>query len=96
EYPEYLVPSGDEASMEDQPLLDDASPTALSPGYVTDSYPEEDLEEDHADYPADRGDGDDESFDDDDDDDDDADDEDEEASKDEDDDEEEEEHLAPT
>nr|GEU69557.1 hypothetical protein [Tanacetum cinerariifolium] len=56
--------------------------------------PEEDLEEDHADYPADGGDGDDESFDDDDDDDD-AD-EDEEASEDEDDDEEEEDYLAPT
>ncbi|GKG47310.1 hypothetical protein Tco_0504507, partial [Tanacetum coccineum] len=49
--------------------------------------------EDHADYPADGGDGDDEPSDDDDDDDD-ADDEDEEASEDEDDDEEEE-HLAP-
>ncbi|GKG13254.1 hypothetical protein Tco_0350214, partial [Tanacetum coccineum] len=76
---------------------DDASPTALSPCYVADSDPEEDpkegLEEDHADYPADGGDGDDESFDDGDDDDD-ADDEDEEAFEDEDDDEEEE-HLAP-
>ncbi|GKC72278.1 hypothetical protein Tco_1118161, partial [Tanacetum coccineum] len=54
--------------------------------------PKEDLEEDHADYPADRGD-DDEPFDDDDDDDD-TDDEDEEPFEDEDDDEEEEEHLA--
>ncbi|GKF11778.1 hypothetical protein Tco_0049704, partial [Tanacetum coccineum] len=52
EYPEYLVPSGDEAPMEDQPLPDDASPTALSPGYVADSDPKEDPEEDHADYPA--------------------------------------------
>ncbi|GJU30354.1 hypothetical protein Tco_1173943 [Tanacetum coccineum] len=51
-------------------------------------------EEDHADYPADGGDGDDESFDDDNDDDD-ANDKDEEAFEDEDDDEEEEEHLAP-
>nr|GEV93237.1 hypothetical protein [Tanacetum cinerariifolium] len=33
EYPEYLVPSDDEASIEDQPLPADASPTALSPGY---------------------------------------------------------------
>ncbi|GJW43060.1 hypothetical protein Tco_0071859, partial [Tanacetum coccineum] len=33
EYPEYLVPSEDEAPMEDQPLPDDASPVALSPGY---------------------------------------------------------------
>ncbi|GJY44593.1 hypothetical protein Tco_0432806 [Tanacetum coccineum] len=71
----------------DQPLLDDASPTALSPGYVTDSDPEEDLEED----PADGGDDDDDESSDDDDDDDD--DEEQEAS--EDDDEEEEEHLAP-
>ncbi|GKF74844.1 hypothetical protein Tco_0224288, partial [Tanacetum coccineum] len=103
EYPEYLVPFGDEAPIEDQPLPADASPKALSPGYVADFNPEEDLEEDHADYPADGGDGDDEPSDDDDDDDadepsdddDDDDDEDEEASKDEDDDEEEEEHLAP-
>ncbi|GKA03986.1 hypothetical protein Tco_0676767 [Tanacetum coccineum] len=82
EYPKYLVPSGDEAPMEDQPLPDDASPTALSLSYVADSDPDEDLEEDpeedHADYPADGGDGDDESSDDDDDDDD-ADDEDEKA-----------------
>ncbi|GJU61866.1 putative reverse transcriptase domain-containing protein [Tanacetum coccineum] len=64
EYPEYLVPSEDEAPMEDQPLPADASPVALSPGYVPDSDPEEDPEEDseeeHADYPADGGDGDDE------------------------------------
>ncbi|GJU69941.1 putative reverse transcriptase domain-containing protein [Tanacetum coccineum] len=95
EYPKYLVPSGDEAPIEDQPLHANASPTTLSPGYVADSDlkedPEEDPEEDHADYPADGGDGDDETSDDDDDDDD----EDEEASEEEDDDkEEEEEHLA--
>ncbi|GKB22779.1 hypothetical protein Tco_0862180 [Tanacetum coccineum] len=42
EYPEYLVPSDAEAPMEDQPLPYDASPTALSLGYVTDSDPEED------------------------------------------------------
>ncbi|GJW11674.1 hypothetical protein Tco_1577501 [Tanacetum coccineum] len=89
EYPGYLVPYDDEAPMEDQPLPIDASPTALSPGYVADSNPEEDPEEDHADYPANGGDGDDKPFDDDDDDDD-TDDEDEEASDDE-----EEEHLAP-
>ncbi|GJZ41280.1 hypothetical protein Tco_0588166 [Tanacetum coccineum] len=46
EYPEYLVPSEDEAPMEDQPLTADASPVALSPGYVPDSDPEEDPEED--------------------------------------------------
>ncbi|GKB60166.1 hypothetical protein Tco_0916352 [Tanacetum coccineum] len=75
---------------EDQPLPTDASPIALSPDYVADSDSEEDPEEDHADYPADGGDGDDEPSDDDDDD---TDDEDEEPFEDEDDDEEE--HLAP-
>ncbi|GJV89214.1 hypothetical protein Tco_1533152 [Tanacetum coccineum] len=98
EYPEYLVPSDVEAPLEDQPLPADASPTALSPGYVADfdseEDPEEDPEEDHADYPADGGDDDDEPSDDDDDDDD-TDDEDDEHFEDEDDDEEEEEHLAP-
>ncbi|GJU04427.1 hypothetical protein Tco_1120857 [Tanacetum coccineum] len=92
EYPEYLVPSEDEAPMEDQPLPDDASPAALSPGYVPDSDPEEDpkddSEEEHADYPADGGDGDDEPSGDD------SDDDDEETFEDEEDDEEEE-HLAP-
>ncbi|GJW64942.1 hypothetical protein Tco_0116826 [Tanacetum coccineum] len=42
EYPEYLVPSDDEAPIEDQPLPADASPTAISPGYVADSDPEKD------------------------------------------------------
>ncbi|GKE53203.1 hypothetical protein Tco_1488359, partial [Tanacetum coccineum] len=46
EFPEYLVPSEDEAPMEDQPLPADASPVALSPGYVRDSDLEEDSEED--------------------------------------------------
>nr|GFD63370.1 hypothetical protein [Tanacetum cinerariifolium] len=44
--------------MEDQPLPADASPTALSPGYVVDSDPkkdEKDPKEDPAYYPADRG-----------------------------------------
>ncbi|GJW62550.1 putative reverse transcriptase domain-containing protein [Tanacetum coccineum] len=63
-----------EAPMEDQPLPADASPTALSPGYIADFDPEEDEEdpeENPADYPADGGDNDDnESSDDDDDDDD--------------------------
>nr|GFC93389.1 hypothetical protein [Tanacetum cinerariifolium] len=71
----------------------DASPTALSPGYVIDSNlekDEKDPKEDPADYPADRGDDDDdESYNDDDDDDDDV-------EKDEEDKEEEEEQLAPT
>ncbi|GJX02444.1 hypothetical protein Tco_0186357 [Tanacetum coccineum] len=96
EYPEYLVSSDAKAPLEDQPLPADASPTALSPGYVVDSDPDEDSEEDpvedHADYPADGGDDDDEPSDDDDDDD--TDDDDEEPFEDEDDDEEEG-HLAP-
>ncbi|GKD97973.1 hypothetical protein Tco_1381870 [Tanacetum coccineum] len=90
EYPEYLVPADVEAPLEDQPLPADASPIALSPGYVADSDPEEDPEEDHADYLADEGDDDDEPSDDDDDD---IDDEDEEPFEDEDNDKEEE-HLA--
>nr|GEU39054.1 hypothetical protein [Tanacetum cinerariifolium] len=98
EHPEYLVASEDEAPIEDQPLPADASPTSLSPGYMEDFDldEEEDLEEDHDDYPADGGDGDDEPFDDDNDDDDDANDEDEEPFENEDEnEEEEEEHLAP-
>ncbi|GJZ52943.1 putative reverse transcriptase domain-containing protein [Tanacetum coccineum] len=95
EYPEYLAPSDAEAPLEDQPLPVEASHTALSPGYVADSDPdedqEEDPEEDHADYPADGGDGDDEPSDDDDDDD--TTNEDEDPFEDEDDDEEKE-HLA--
>ncbi|GJZ50399.1 hypothetical protein Tco_0604589 [Tanacetum coccineum] len=98
EYLGYLVPADAEAPLEDQPLPADASPIALSPGYVADSDPEEDSEEepeeDHADYLADGGDDDNEPSDDDDDDDDDTDDEDREPFEDEDDDEEEEEHLA--
>ncbi|GKD21051.1 hypothetical protein Tco_1222754 [Tanacetum coccineum] len=90
EYPEYLAPSDDEAPMENQPLPDDASLVALSPGNLPDSDQEEDSEEEH----ADGGDGDDEPSDDDDDDDD-TDDEDEEPFEDEGDDEEEDEHLAP-
>nr|GFA91688.1 hypothetical protein [Tanacetum cinerariifolium] len=48
--------------MEDQPLPADASPTALSPGYVVNVDPEKDEKdpkEDSTDYPADRGDNDD-------------------------------------
>ncbi|GKA87568.1 hypothetical protein Tco_0809332, partial [Tanacetum coccineum] len=93
-YPEYLVPSNDEVPIKDQVLLADASPTALSSGYVVDSDPseedpEEDTEEDHVEYPADGGDDDDEEEESSDDDDDDED----EASEEEED--EEEEHLAP-
>nr|GFC74194.1 hypothetical protein [Tanacetum cinerariifolium] len=53
-------------SPEGQPLPADASPTAASPGYVADFDLEEDPEDDHADYPADGWDGDDEPSDDDD------------------------------
>nr|GEV16722.1 reverse transcriptase domain-containing protein [Tanacetum cinerariifolium] len=60
--------------MEDHPLPTDASPIALSPGYITGSDPEEDEEdpkEDPADYPVGGGDDEyNESSDDDDDDDD--------------------------
>ncbi|GKE64084.1 hypothetical protein Tco_1518245, partial [Tanacetum coccineum] len=63
-----------EEPMEDQPLLADASSTALSPGYIADfdsEENEEDPEKDSADYPADGGDNyENMSFDDDDDDDD--------------------------
>ncbi|GKE86210.1 hypothetical protein Tco_1559952, partial [Tanacetum coccineum] len=88
-YPDYLVPSEAEAPIEDQPLLDDASPTSLSPGYVADFDPKEDPEEDPAKYPADRGDDDD-----DDDDDNDDDDDDDKEEEDDEEDEEEKEHLA--
>ncbi|GKA04172.1 putative ribonuclease H-like domain-containing protein [Tanacetum coccineum] len=63
-----------EGPMKDQPLSADASPTALSPGYIANSKlkeDDEDHEEDPADYPADGGDNyDNESSDDDNDDDD--------------------------
>ncbi|GKG09376.1 hypothetical protein Tco_0338122, partial [Tanacetum coccineum] len=78
-YPDY-VPGPKHPPLPVEPLPADASPTALSPGYVADSNPEEDPEED----PADGGDGDDEPSDDDDDDND-TDDEDEEPFEDEDD-----------
>ncbi|GJZ39555.1 hypothetical protein Tco_0586118 [Tanacetum coccineum] len=59
--------SPDYVPIEDQPLPVDASPTALSPGYIADFNSEEDPEED----PADRGDNDDDESSDDHDDDDD-------------------------
>nr|GFB94719.1 hypothetical protein [Tanacetum cinerariifolium] len=68
EYPEYLVPSDDEAPLKDQPLPTDGSPIVTSPNYVADSNPEEDPEDNQADYPVDGGDGDDEPSNDDDDD----------------------------
>ncbi|GJZ38191.1 putative reverse transcriptase domain-containing protein [Tanacetum coccineum] len=61
ENPEYLAPSDEEVPVEDQPYAVADSPIALSPGYVADSDPEKDLEEDSkdgpVDYPADGGDG---------------------------------------
>nr|GEU76847.1 hypothetical protein [Tanacetum cinerariifolium] len=56
EYPEYVAPADEEIPVEDQPIPADASHVALSSGYVADSDPEEDLEEDLTDYPADGGD----------------------------------------
>ncbi|GKE28074.1 hypothetical protein Tco_1443458, partial [Tanacetum coccineum] len=85
--PDY-VPAPEHPPSPVEPLPANALPTALSPGYVAYSDPEEYPKEDHADYPADGGDDDDEPSDDDDDD---TDDEDEEPFEDED---EEEEHLA--
>ncbi|GKC04565.1 hypothetical protein Tco_0996175, partial [Tanacetum coccineum] len=76
-YTEYIPLEDDhEFSAEEQPLPPVDSPTALSSGYVADSDPEEDSKEEHADYPADRGDDDDDNDDDDDDDYDDDDDDD--------------------
>ncbi|GJS93324.1 hypothetical protein Tco_0800292 [Tanacetum coccineum] len=93
-YPEFMPPEDDVLPAEEQPLPAAVSPTADSPGYITESDPEEDPKEeddedpkeDPADYPTDRDDDEEEeesSRDD-------ADDEEE----DEDEDEEEEEHLA--
>nr|GFA11706.1 hypothetical protein [Tanacetum cinerariifolium] len=55
-YPEYQVPSDDEAPLEDQPLPADASPITASPDYVADFDPKKDPEDNQADYPADGGD----------------------------------------
>nr|GEV08086.1 integrase, catalytic region, zinc finger, CCHC-type, peptidase aspartic, catalytic [Tanacetum cinerariifolium] len=64
EYPKYVASSDDEILIEDQPLPAHVLPTALSPGYVANSDPEEDLEEDPeedpANYLADGGDDDEE------------------------------------
>nr|GFA82703.1 hypothetical protein [Tanacetum cinerariifolium] len=92
EYPEYLPPADDVFLAEEQPLPAAVSPTAESPGYITDSKPEMDPEEEDGDNEK----GDDDADDDNDDDlsEDDADDKDEEESSDSE--EEEEEHLALT
>nr|GEW09594.1 hypothetical protein [Tanacetum cinerariifolium] len=102
EYPEYLPPADDVFPTKEQPLPTAVSPTAESPGYIIDSEPEMDPEEedgddekfegDSIDYPTSRGD--DDADDDDDLLEDDADDEDKEESSDSE--EEEEEHLALT
>nr|GEY35900.1 hypothetical protein [Tanacetum cinerariifolium] len=66
-YPEFMPPEDDVLLAKKQPLSDTASPTAESPGYITESYhkedleeDDEDLEEDPTDYPTDRDDDDDE------------------------------------
>ncbi|GKA36364.1 putative reverse transcriptase domain-containing protein [Tanacetum coccineum] len=69
DYPEYLAPLDDDILVKDQPLHVDASPAALSPGYVADSDLEEDPKEDPIDYTANADDDEEEeeSFEDDDD-----------------------------
>ncbi|GKA02639.1 hypothetical protein Tco_0675420 [Tanacetum coccineum] len=84
-YPEYHVPSDDDIQIENQPYATDASPSALSSGYIAESYPEEDIEEDYEEDPIDFA----ANIDDD------EEDEEEEESSDDDEKEEEEEHLAP-
>nr|GFB79027.1 hypothetical protein [Tanacetum cinerariifolium] len=68
EYLEYLPPADDVFPAEEQPLLAAVSPTAESLGYIVDSEPEMDPEEedgddeksegDFIDYPTSRGDDD--------------------------------------
>ncbi|GKD23833.1 hypothetical protein Tco_1225536 [Tanacetum coccineum] len=91
-YPEFMPPEDDVLPAEEQPLPAAVSPTAESPGYITESDLEEDPEEDDedpeedpTDYPTDRDDDDEEESSGDD-----ADDEEEDEGEDE----EEEEHLA--
>ncbi|GKB28402.1 hypothetical protein Tco_0867803 [Tanacetum coccineum] len=96
-YPKYIpLEDKHEFPAEEQPLTPVDSPTAESPGYVTESNPEEDpkeyeddeTEDGPVDYPMDGGD-------DGDDDDDDSSEDDVEEDEDDDEEEEEEEHLAP-
>nr|GFC13160.1 hypothetical protein [Tanacetum cinerariifolium] len=104
EYPEYLPPADDMLPAEEQPLPAAVSPTAESPGYITESEPEIEPEEndgddeksegDSIDYPTSGGDNDANDDGDDDLSEDDANDEDEEESSDSE--EEKEKHLAPT
>ncbi|GKB32102.1 hypothetical protein Tco_0871503 [Tanacetum coccineum] len=63
-YLEFMPSEDDVLPAEEQPLPIDVSPTADSPGYISESDPEEDLEEDDdedpeedpADYPTERDD----------------------------------------
>ncbi|GKF69456.1 hypothetical protein Tco_0202513, partial [Tanacetum coccineum] len=87
-YPEFMPPEDDVLPAEEQPLPVVVSPTADSPGYITESDPEENPEEDDedpgedpAEYPTDR---------------DDEEEEEESSGDDADDAKEDEEHLAPT
>ncbi|GJW40966.1 hypothetical protein Tco_0066811 [Tanacetum coccineum] len=89
-YSEFMPLEDEVFPAEEQPLPAAISPTADSPGYITDFDPKEDPEEDPTDYPADGGDDDDDDDDDESSDDDEDDDEDVEKDKDED----EEEHPA--
>ncbi|GKD41791.1 hypothetical protein Tco_1261998 [Tanacetum coccineum] len=52
-YQKYHVPSDDDIQIEDQPYAADASPSALSPGYIAESDPEEDSDEDSEEDPID-------------------------------------------
>nr|GFC09751.1 hypothetical protein [Tanacetum cinerariifolium] len=64
----YLLLADDMLPTEEQPLLASVSPTAESPGYITESEPEMELEEEDGDdekseedsieYPTSRGDDD--------------------------------------
>ncbi|GKC54169.1 hypothetical protein Tco_1076914, partial [Tanacetum coccineum] len=47
EHPEYHVPSDDDIQVEDQPFVDDTSPTAESHGYIANS---DSMKEDSIDY----------------------------------------------
>ncbi|GJQ88972.1 putative reverse transcriptase domain-containing protein [Tanacetum coccineum] len=80
-YPEFMPPVDDVLPAEEQPLPATVSPTADSPGYITESDPEEDPEEDDEDPEEDLADY--------------LDDRDDDEDEDEDEDEEEEEHPAP-
>nr|GFD26811.1 hypothetical protein [Tanacetum cinerariifolium] len=45
-YPEFMPPEDDVLLAKEQPLPATVSPTTDSPGYISESNPEEDLEED--------------------------------------------------